>query len=126
VSATLGYAGTSTVSVPGGTAPASLEQSQQSVTTAQQTLTADRRTLAQAQASLDADLHKLAVDCRGSNAAETAGTQGSGRAGACATDAQTLTTDRQAVATASAKVQADLQALAAAEATLVQAESSAA
>ena len=34
VSATLGYAGASTVSVPSGTAPASLEQSQQSVTSA--------------------------------------------------------------------------------------------
>jgi hypothetical protein len=119
VSATLGYAGTSTVSVPSGTAPSNLEQSQQSVASAQQTLADDQRTLAQAQASLDADLHKVAVDCRGGSAAQ-AGT------GPCATDAQAVTADRQAVTAATGKVQADQHALSAASATLSQGEDSAA
>jgi hypothetical protein len=127
VSATLGYAGTSTVSVPSGTAPASLEQSQQSAAAAQQTLAADERALAQAQASLEADLRKLAVDCRGGNAAESGGSQqGGASAGPCATDAQALTADRQSVTAATGKVQADQGALSAAEATLAQSESTAA
>jgi hypothetical protein len=118
VSATLGYADASTVSVPGGTAPASLEQSQQSAAAAQQTLAADQRTLAQAQASLDADVRKLAVDCRGGNAAESVGS--------CATGAQAVTADRQSVTAATGKAQADQRALSAAQAMLAQGEGSAA
>jgi hypothetical protein len=121
VSATLGYADASTVSVPSGTAPSSLEQSQQAVASAQQTLAADDRSLAQAQASLDADLRKLAVDCRGGNAAESGGSQqGGGSAGPCATDAQAVTADRENVPAATGKVQADQRAVSAAEATLTQ------
>jgi hypothetical protein len=127
VSATLGYAGASTVSVPSGTAPASLEQSRQSVVSAQQTLAADQRALAQAQSSLDADLRKVAVDCSGGSAAENGGSQQSGgSAGPCATAAQAVTTDRQGVTTATEKVQGDQRALSAAAATLAQGESSAA
>jgi hypothetical protein len=118
VSATLGYADTSTVSVPSGTAPATLQQTQDSVASAQQTLAADRRTLTQAQASLDGDLHKLAVDCGGGKAAVTAGP--------CATDAQAVAADRQSVTAATGKVQADQHALSAAAATFTQGESSAA
>ena len=119
VSATLGYADASTVSVPAGTAPASLQQAQQSAAAARQTLVDDRRTLALARASLDADLHRVAVDCRGDNAAES-GT------GPCATDAQAVTADRQSVTSASAKVEADQRALSSAQATLAQGETSAA
>jgi Putative peptidoglycan binding domain len=127
VSATLGYADASTVSVPSGTAPESLAQSQQSTAAAQQTLAADQRAFAQAQASLDADLRKVAVDCRGGNAAETGGSQqGGGSAGACATAAQAVTADRQAVTAATGKVQADQRALSAAKATFAQGEASAA
>ena len=127
VSATLGYADASTVSVPSGTPPADLEQSQQSVAAAQQALAADERALEEAQASLDADLHKVAVDCRGGNAAESGGSQqGGGSAGPCATDAQAVTADRPSVTMAAGKVQADQRALSAAEATLNQGEASAA
>jgi hypothetical protein len=127
VSATLGYADASTVSVPSGTAPAELEQSQQSVASAQQMLAADQGARAQAQASLEADLRKVAVDCRGVNAAESGGSQqGGGSAGACATDAQAVTADRLSVTAATGKVQIDQQALSAAEATLTQGEASAA
>jgi hypothetical protein len=119
VSATLGYAGASTVSVPSGTAPATLEQAQQSTASAEQTASDDERALAQAQASLDADRRKVAIDCRGGNAAES-GT------GPCAGDSQALTADHQSVTAATGKVQADERAVAAAEATLVQGEESAA
>jgi hypothetical protein len=127
VSATLGYADASSVSVPSGTAPASLEQSQQSAAAAELTLTADQRALVQAQAALGGDMRKLAVDCRGGNAAESGGSQqGGGSAGACATDAQAVTADRQSVTATTGKVQADQRALSAAEATLAQGEASAA
>jgi hypothetical protein len=126
VSATLGYADASTVSVPSGTAPAGLEQSQQSVVSAQQTLAADQRAFAQAQASLDADLQKVAIDCRGGNAAESGGSQQGGSAGVCATDAQAVTADRQSLTAATGKVQADQRALSAAEAALTESEASAA
>ena len=43
---------------------------------------ADERALAQAQASLDADLRKVAVDCRGGNAAESGGGSQQGGGGA--------------------------------------------
>ena len=61
---------------------------------------ADQSARAQAQALLDADLRKVAVDCRGANAAAERGSQsggsqqGGGSAGACATDAQAVTADR--------------------------------
>lgn len=139
VSATLGYADPSTVAVPAGTAPATLEQAQQAVASAQQTLAGDQRALAQAQASLDADRRKVAVDCRGANSAVSGASpqgggssqggsspQGGGSGGPCATDAQTLTADNQAVTIAAGKVQADQRALSAAEATLGQGEASAA
>jgi hypothetical protein len=102
VSATLGYADASTISVPGGTAPSAVVQ-------AQQTLESDQRALTQAQALLDAELIKVRVDCQGVNAGD--------RSGPCATDAQALTADRQSVATATAKVQADAQTVAESEAT---------
>ena len=127
VSATLGYADTSTVSVPGGTAPAMLQETRQSVASSQQTLAADGRALTQAQASLDADRRKLAVDCHGGNAAESGGSQqGGASAGPCATDAQAVVSDRQSAMTATEKVQADQRALSAEEATLAQNESTAA
>jgi hypothetical protein len=127
VSATLGYADASTVSVPSGTAPSSLEQSQESVASADQTLAADQRALTQAQSSLQADLRKVAVDCLGANAAESGGSQqGGGTAGPCASGAQSLAADRESVITATGKVQADQRTLSAAAATLAQGNASAA
>jgi HlyD family secretion protein len=103
VSATLGYADSSTLSVPSGTAPSTLEQ-------AQQTLAADQGALTQAQASLDADLRKAAVDCRGGNAGASSGP--------CAADAQALTVDRQGVTNATGKVHTDERAVAEGEASV--------
>ena len=132
VDGTLGYAGSSTLSVPSGTAPTALRQAEearataaQNLGTAQSALSADRRTLAQAQAQLTADLLKAQVDCAGSNAAESAGTGASSGAGGgggssspCAAAAQALTTDRTALAEASQKVAADQGQTAAAQASL--------
>jgi peptidoglycan hydrolase-like protein with peptidoglycan-binding domain len=143
VSATLGYADASTISVPSGTAPSNVQQAQQAVTSArstlegaQTTLSSDQQALERVRATLAADRRKLAVDCGGDNAAEAGGggTGGSnGNAGPCAGDAQALATDQQGVTDAAAKVQADRQqvagartALASASQSLAAAESSAA
>jgi multidrug efflux pump subunit AcrA (membrane-fusion protein) len=119
VSATLGYGDPSTISVPAGTAPASVTQAQQAVSTAESQLSsaqaarsADEIALQQAQETLAADKAKQAVDCSGDNAAEAAaaggGNGGSGSSsGACATDAQAIVTGGQVATQAQAKVAAD-------------------
>jgi multidrug efflux pump subunit AcrA (membrane-fusion protein) len=143
VSATLGYADPSTISLPSGTAPSSVTQAQQAVTTAQSQLTsaratqtADETSLHQAQATLAADKAKQAVDCSGANAAEAAaaggnggngnngsggGGGGGGGGGACATDAQAVTTDNQAVSQDQGKVAADSSQVSSAETSLTAA-----
>jgi hypothetical protein len=145
VSATLGYADPSTISVPAGTAPSSVTQAQQAVSTAQSQLSsaqatqnADELSLRQGQATLAADTAKQAVDCGGDNAAEAAAASGANAgggsgSGACATDGQAVTADRQAVTQAEAKVAADAgqvssgqMALSNAQANLTTAEASAA
>jgi hypothetical protein len=147
VSATLGYAGASTVVVPAGTAPTNLQQDAQQLTTARAqlataegSLSSDAQALDQAKASLSADRQKLAVDCNGAAAGESAasspssGSAGAGGSGSgpCAADAQALTTDEQNGAQASAKIAMDSQSvssaqtgLAAARSSLAQARSSA-
>jgi hypothetical protein len=121
VSATLGYAGPATIVVPAGTAPSSLQQAQQTVSTdqgqlqsMQATLVADGRALAQAQAALAAARAKEAVDCRGANAAEApssgggAGASGSGSGSTpCAGDPQSVATDEQGLSQDQAKVATD-------------------
>jgi len=124
VSATLGYADSTTISLPAGTAPANVQQAQQTSATAQSqlatasaTLGADNSALVLARATLAADRRKLAVDCAGDNAAQSAaasGGQSGGSAGACATGYQALTADEQSVTAGTAKVQADQHALSAA------------
>src|SRR5262249_29384834 len=71
VSATLGYADPSTISVAAGTAPSAVLQARQAVATAQDQLgsaqatqVADAKALADAPATLAADAAKQAVDCR--------------------------------------------------------------
>ncbi len=149
VSATLGYADPATVVQPAGTAPSALQQAQQAVTmsagqlaAARAGLTADSTTLASASAVIAAGRQKLSVDCAGDNAGESSagastpsgssGGGGGGASGQCATDAQAVATDDQAVAQAGAKVGTDRQAVASAsagldgaKAALVGAESSA-
>ena len=142
VSATLGYAGTSTIVVPAGTAPSSVQQAEQQVTTDQAqvesagtTLASDQQTLGQARAGLAAARAKETVDCRGSNAAgapSTGSASGGGSASTpCASDQQAVSTDEQGVVQDQAKVAADRSqvssaqgAQSAAQAALASAQSS--
>jgi hypothetical protein len=124
VSATLGYADASTVSVPPGTAPTVVRQAQQqsdsasqALQSAQATLAADRAALAQARATLAAEQRKLAADCSGDNAAGTATTP-------CAADAQASATDQQAVTAAKVKADADARAVDAARSAVRAADES--
>jgi len=137
VSATLGYAGTSVISVPAGTAPANVQQAQQQAASAQAavqsaaaTLATDQQALAQATATRAADRRKLAVDCAGGNAAQTSsGGGGAGGGGGnsstpCATDSLAASTDEQNVTQAQTKVAADRSSLSSARASLAAAEQS--
>jgi hypothetical protein len=127
VSATLGYADPSSIAVPSGTAPSSLQQAQQTVAsglaslrTAQATLASDQKALQQTRAAFTSDRSKQAVDCNGANAAQSGGGGASGGAGegACAADAQTVATDQQAVTADGLKVASDQNAVAAAQSSL--------
>ena len=136
VSATLGYAGTSVISVPAGTAPANVQQAEQQAASAQAaaqsaaaTLTTDQQALALATASRAADRRKLAVDCAGGNAAQTpsggSGAGGGGNASTpCATDSTAVATDEQNVTQAQAKVAVDRNALSTAQTSLAAADQS--
>jgi len=131
VDATLGYAGSSTIAAPGGTAASGIQQAKQaadqaeaSLQAARATLAADERALDQGRATLAADRRKLAVDCAGDNAAPSGSGGGSGgnaTAPACVTDAQAVTTDTQAVSAADDKVKADRRAVSAAQTALTDA-----
>src|SRR5262249_15307899 len=97
VSATLGYADSSTIAVPSGTTPTALQQAEQQATTANEaletakaTLAEDKRALADARAKLAADRSKLAVDCDGT-------------APACTADTQAVTADQLAATAAESK-----------------------
>jgi peptidoglycan hydrolase-like protein with peptidoglycan-binding domain len=129
VSATLGYGSATTIALPAGTAPASVEQAAQQRDTATATfhaaeaaLAADRTAVDEARATLAADRSKLGVDC-GASATDAS----------CTADAQAVAADQQGVTTAEAKVAADAgqvssarTALATAEAALAEAQASAA
>ena len=121
VSATLGYADASAISVPAGTAPANVQQAQQSATsaqsslqTAQAALADDSSTLEQVRATLAADRRKQAVDCRGDNAAQSGGggaTGSGGSAGACPADSQAVAAGEQSLTADTAKVAGDRRAV---------------
>jgi hypothetical protein len=144
VDGTLGYAGSSSIVLPAGTAPSELQKAQQTVdsargalATAGTALALDRQALDQAEATLAADRRKLSVDCAGTGAAGGASSDSSGAnqgAGstACATVAQAVTTDQQNVTNAEQKVTTDngsistsRTSLSAAEQSLATAESAA-
>jgi Putative peptidoglycan binding domain len=146
VSGTLGYAGTWTVNLPAGTAPAAVQQAQLAVATAQATLgtgqatlSADQQTLAQARAQLTADRLKERSDCAGgspSGGGSGDGSSGGGGSGGrgsgagssgsdpCAAAAQAVTGDQAAVASAQQKVETDQGQLASARITLAGARQS--
>jgi hypothetical protein len=128
----LGYAGSSSVVVPAGTALSDLRQARQTAASAQATLEAAQATLADdqqaaadARAKVAADRRTLASDCAGANAAASSNGDGSSPSPSpgsgsspCATAAQTLTTDEQTATTAAQKVTTDRGTVGSAQATL--------
>jgi multidrug efflux pump subunit AcrA (membrane-fusion protein) len=140
VSGTLGYAGSSSIRVPSGTAPSAVQQAGQQVTsaeamlaTARATLASDTQALAGHQATLAAARAKEEVDCAGDNAAEAAsansapggenGSSGSGGSSSCSSDAQAVTSTQQSATGAVAKVTADRSQVSSAEKQLASAQS---
>jgi hypothetical protein len=145
VSGTLGYAGSSSIRVPSGTAPSAAQQAGQQVTgaetmlsTARATLASDTQALADHQATLAAARAKEQVDCAGGGAAEaaSAGSPSSGEStpgasspsgsssGSCSSDVQSVSSARQSAAGAEAKVTADRSQVSSAEKQLTSAHSS--
>jgi len=129
-SATLGFAGSSTIRIPMGTAPSAVTQAQQSVTTSEGMLASatssqstDDATLAQARASLSADQQQEAVECAGDNAAQSPSSSGSGSGGSggCASAAQMVSSDQQAVTAGAGRVAADQRSVTSAQTALTNA-----
>ena len=145
VSGTLGYAGSSTIRVPSGTAPSAVGQAGQQVTSAEAMLASARATLASDTQALSGDQATLAaarakeqVDCAGEGAAEAASADSpasgesttgasspnSGSSGSsCSSDVQAVASARQSVAGAAAKVTADRSQVSSAEKQLASAQS---
>jgi hypothetical protein len=142
VSATLGYAGASSVRVPAGTPPSAVQQAEQSVATgegmlqrARASLAADRETLAELRATVTAAREKEAVDCAGDNAAESASagaspsgeaasagsSLGDGGSGPCAGDVQAVAGDAQGSSADAMKLDGDRASIASAEKTIASA-----
>src|ERR1700722_19283023 len=146
VNATLGYVGAANIRVPTGISPSAVQQAEQAVTNNERmlqstraSLSADSTALANTQATLSAARGKEAVDCAGDNAAESAPSSASpsgeaasggapsssGDSSVCATDVQTLASDRLSTGGAANKVQSDRASLSSAQASLASAQASA-
>jgi hypothetical protein len=136
VSGTLGYAGSSSIRVPSGTAPSAVQQAGQLLTsaetmlaTARATLGADTQALADHQATLAAARAKERVDCAGDSAAEAAAASSSpGSEGASGAGGSSCSSDVQAVSAAqqnatAAKVTGDRAQVSSAEKQLATAQS---
>ncbi|MDP9260189.1 MAG: peptidoglycan-binding protein [Actinomycetota bacterium] len=140
VSATLGYAGSSTIVTPAGTAPSDVLQARHAVANDEGTLqaartllSADAQALALVRASLAAARAKQSVECAGVNSAQGASSSPTNPSGACASDAQSVATEEQSLSGDVAKVAGDRAQVSAAEralagdrATLADAQSSSA
>ena len=141
VSGTLGYADSSTIRVPSGTAPSAVQQASQQVTsaeamlaTARSMLASDTQALGGHQATLVAAHAKEQVDCAGENAAEAASassspasesaSSGGGGASSCATDVQAVSAAQQGASSAAGKATGDRSQLSSAEKQLASARSS--
>ncbi len=143
VNATLGFAGASSIRVPAGTPPSTVQQAEQSVTTgegmlqtARASLAADGQAFAELQATVAAAREKEAVDCAGDGAAESAsagaspsgeGTPGGsstagGSSGLCAGDAQSVASDGQGSGGEEMKLGSDRGSISSAEEAIARAE----
>ncbi len=140
VSGTLGYAGSSTIRVPSGTAPAAVEQAEQQVASAEAmlarasaTLTTDTQALAGDRATLAASRAKEAVDCAGAGAAEAASSANASPASesnspgaggsSCSGDVQAVSSARQSASASADKLTADRSQVSSAEKQLASARS---
>jgi Putative peptidoglycan binding domain len=139
VSGTLGYARSSSIRVPSGTAPSAVQQANQQLesaetmlATARSTLDSDTQTLAGHQATLSAARAKEQVDCAGEGAAEAAaasssptGEDNSPAAGgsSCSSDAQTVSAAQENTTGAAAKLTGDHSQVSSAEKQLASAQS---
>ncbi len=134
VSGTLGYAGSSSIRVPSGTAPSMVSEAQQSVTNAEEmlstagvSLATDSEALAAQQATVSAARAKEAVDCAGEGAAESASSgspSGGGGSGVCASDVQAVSSAEQSSSGAAMKVKADRAQVSSADKSLARADAS--
>jgi hypothetical protein len=142
VSGTLGYAGSSSIRVPSGTAPSAIQQASQQVTsaeamlvTARATLMSDMQALAGHEATLAAARAKEQVDCAGEGAAEaaSAGSPSSGESSpgasspsgssSCSSDVQAVSSAQQNATSAAAKVTGDRSQVSSGEKQLASAQS---
>lgn len=138
VSGTLGYAGSSSIRVPSGTAPTAVQQSSQQVTSAEAmlasaraTLASDTQALAGHQATLTAARAKERVDCAGEGAAEAASAGSSPSSennspsggSSCSSDVQAVSAAQQSATGTTAKVSADRSQVSSAEKQLASAQS---
>lgn len=138
VSGTLGYAGSSSIRVPSGTAPSAVQQASQQVTsaetmlaTARATLASDTQALSDHQATLEAARAKEQVDCAGGGAAEAASANSSpsgesnspSGGSSCSSDAQAVSGAQQNATGTAAKVTADRSQVSSAEKQLASAHS---
>jgi peptidoglycan hydrolase-like protein with peptidoglycan-binding domain len=134
VSGTLGYAGSSSIRVPSGTAPSAVSQAGQSVTnaegmlqTARASLAADGEALAGHQATVSAARAKESVDCAGDGAAESVSSgspSGGAGSGGCASDVQAVSTAEQSSSGAAMKLKGDRAQVSSAEKSLASAAAS--
>ena len=125
VSGTLGYTGDVTVDLSAGSAPATVTQARQAVTTdqgtlasARSTLSSDSAALSQARATLAADQQQEGIECAGDSAAQSAAAGGAGSgggSGACASDAQLVASGQQSGTADAARVAADKVSVSSAE-----------
>jgi Putative peptidoglycan binding domain len=144
VSGTLGYAGSSSIRVPSGTAPSAVQQAGQQVASAETMLASARTTLASdtqahagEEATLTAARAKEQVDCAGEGAAEVASTSSSSSAGSengspggggggsssCSSDVQAVSAAQQSAAGTATKVTADRSQVSSTEKQLASAQS---
>jgi hypothetical protein len=140
VSGTLGYAGSSSIRVPSGTAPTALQQSSQQVASgetmlasARASLASDTQALADHQATLEAARAKEQVDCAGEGAAEAASAGSSpsnendnspdAGGSSCSSDVQAVSSAQQNATSTAAKVSADRSQVSSGEKQLASAQS---
>jgi peptidoglycan hydrolase-like protein with peptidoglycan-binding domain len=139
VSGTLGYAGSSSIRAPSGTAPTAVQQASQQVTSAEAmlasattTLASDTQALVGHQATLTAARAKEQVDCTGEGAAEAASANSSpgsennspsAGGSSCASDVQAVSAAQQSATSTAAKVSADRSQVSSGEKQVASAQS---